>query len=123
MKDILLKRTSIGTYDWDFMFDDVRICNGNKQLIQAVKHAVLLRPDELAPEIYEGKGCPVHDLIKQPETETRREEMRETVEHTVQKVHGVSTVQAHITEVPEYSTGVQLTLINDNKEVITIHEI
>ena len=71
MKDILLKRTSRSTYDWDFMFDDVKVCNGNKQLIQAVKHAVLLRPDELAPEIYNGKGCKVHDFVKQTEVDVK----------------------------------------------------
>lgn len=123
MKDILLKRTSQSTYDWDFMFDDVKICNGNKQLIQAVKHAVLLRPDELAPEIYNGKGCKVHDLVKQTETLQRREEMNEVVEHTAKQVHGVDTAVADISQTDQYSTGINITIINNNKEVITIHEL
>lgn len=123
MKDILLKRTSTSTYDWDFMFDDVKICNGNKQLIQAVKHAVLLRPDELAPEIYNGKGCKVHDLVKQTETLSRREQMAEEIQYTARQVHGVNTAVANISQVDQYSTGINITIINNNKEVITIHEL
>ena len=122
IKDIKLKRTGHNTYDWTFNGLDLTTITGRYQLVQSVKHAVLLRPDELIQSCYEGKGCHVHDKVYTSNHHLELEEKAALVEETVKEIKGVHTAQCDLSYT-DYETHINLTLVTDDMQVVKVNEI
>ena len=124
MNDILLTHgPDPGTWDWSFGLNDVNVVRGNMQLINAVKHAVLLHPNELIQDAYIGKGCTIHDYIYTGNTEAERELEAGAVETTAKSVDGVYDAQCTIASTDEYEASIQLKLITEDMEEVTVDGI
>lgn len=122
MKDIQLVKSGANTYDWSFNGVDVNTVAGNLQLVQAVKHAVLLKPNELIQDVYKGKGCRIHNYILSGNDPDTLELKSATVEEAVKEVHNVSDAQCSIT-CTDYDDSIQLSVITDQMQVVTVDEI
>ena len=122
MKDIQLVKSGANTYDWSFNGVDVNTVAGNLQLVQAVKHAVLLKPNELIQDVYKGKGCRIHNYILSGNDPDTLELKSATVEEAVKEVHNVSDAQCSITST-DYDNQIQLSVITDQMQVVTVDEI
>lgn len=123
MKDILLRRSSANTYDWAFDGVDVETVTGDMQLIQACKHAVLLRPGELEQEVYKDKGCTIYDYLLRENHEYIAEEKEAAIEESIMGVHNVRNVQCTLTEVDQFANKINVDVMTEDFKVVTIDEI
>lgn len=64
MGDIKLVHSGNGHYDWNITVTGVETVTGADAVISKVKHALLLRENELKQELYENKGCNTSNLFK-----------------------------------------------------------
>ncbi len=124
MNDIRLRSTVIpDKYDWSFNWNDVDVVRGNMQLVNAVKHAVLLRPNELIQEAYQDKGCQAHNYIYHGNSENERTLEAGAIETSAKSVKGVYTAKCTITENEEYESNIQLKLLTDDMEELEVNEL
>ena len=124
MKDIQLKTNGYGKYDWSFNGLDVNTITGRRQLIQSVKHAVLLRHGELVQSLYNDKGSHVHEYIYTDNHPNDLAQKEAAVEEACKSVYNISTAQCTILDLEdEYADRIQIELITDQLEVVTINEV
>ena len=125
MNDIRLikQNTPDEKYDWSFEFNDLDIVRGKMQLINAVRHAVLLRPGELVQDPYQLHGCPAHDYILLGNTTNGQIQVCNHIEASAKEVQGVYNATARVAESTDEDFKVTLTLITDDMEEVTLNEI
>ena len=121
--DILLRQSGASTWDWTFDGHDVVTVQGTAQLVQRCKHAVLLRPDELVQSIYNGCGCHIHDYALRENHEYIDGEKESAVEQTIRGLNGVSEAQCTLEQTGQFDNKIQVTIITDDMEVVTIDEL
>ena len=110
-------------YDWNFGFNDLDVCRGNSQLVNAVRHAVLLRPGELLQESYQGRGCEAHTHALKANTPTGEQLVLRSIEASAKEVDGIYSAQASVIEKDDKTTRIQLDLMTTEMEEVTIYEI
>lgn len=69
MNDIFLTPTDPAHYDWSFKNRQIENVQGAQQIISAVRHAILLRKNELTQFLYAGQGNNLYDFVKLPATD------------------------------------------------------
>jgi len=110
-------------YDWNFGFNDLDVCRGNSQLVNAVRHAVLTRPGELVQEAYQDSGCEAHNYALLANTQTGEQYVLRSLEATAKNVDGIYSAQASVIEKEDKTTRIQLDLMTTEMEEVTIYEI
>ena len=124
MNDIRLMKTGLEEkYDWVFNHEDLETIRGKQQLVNAVRHAVLLRPDELIQEAYQTKGCTAHNHIYAANSTSGQSQVCGEVETAAKSVNGVYNARAVVAEGDLYDARIQLTILTDDMEEVTIDEI
>lgn len=125
MNDIRLikQNTPDEKYDWSFEFNDLDIVRGKMQLVNAVRHAVLLRPGELVQDPYQLHGCMAHDYILLGNTTNGQVQVCNHIEACAKEVQGVYNATARVAEYTDEDFKVTLTLITDEMEEVTLNEI
>ena len=121
--DIKLSKNEDNTYDWTFNNGDIETVSGEQRLINATKHAILLKRQELRQTLYKGKGCDAQDYIKDASTNQARRMCEESITLACKEIRGVKDA---ITEVSSNTDEIQihnLTLIKNNGEEVDVHEI
>ena len=122
IKDIKLTKSKDGKYDWTFQDGDVKTVIGEQRLINATKHAILLKRYELLQDLYKHKGCDVHNFIKTSGTPNAVKLCEESIILACKEIDGVK--DATTTVSLDNGIGIQeLTLIKDNGEEVTVHAI
>lgn len=116
MNDIQL--TKYGDY-WDWKFDSRGVVNvkGVQQIINAVKHAVMLREGELEPEIYLNKGLP--EVVMQNTSQNGQKFVIDTINNEVQKIEGIQSATTEITRVG-LQTKIKITIITNEGLMVTV---
>lgn len=124
MNDIRLRETTQqGKYDWSFGWNDLDVVRGNMQLVNAVRHAVLLKPDELSQEVYTDKGCEAHDYVYRGNSSVEREQEEQIIENTAKEVSGVYDARCTLPDHDDYENNIELTLITEQYEEVEIDGI
>ena len=125
MNDIrLIKQNDVDEkYDWSFDFNDLAVCRGRMQLVNAVRHAVLLRPGELIQDSYTLKGCMAHDYVLLGNTTNGQVQVCNHIETSAKSVEGVYNATARVVTSTDEDYKVQLTLITDEMEEVPLDEI
>lgn len=123
MNDIQLRETTKGgKYDWNFGWNDVDTVRGTMQLVNAVRHAILLHPDELSQELYQGRGCQAHEYIYHGNSAAELEQEAQIIENTAKSVTGIydatCTLEDSVTE-----TNLELRLITSDYDEVTLDGI
>lgn len=124
MNDIrLIHTTEPHKWDWAFGWNDVDVVRGDLQLVNAVKHAVLLRRGELLQEVYSTKGCTVADHVYRANSDVEREEEAQSIEIAATSVNGVYSAECTLHDGEEYESNIELHLLTDTMEEVIIREI
>lgn len=122
IKDIKLTKSRNGKYDWTFQDGDVTTVIGEQRLINATKHAILLKRYELLQDLYKYKGCDVHNYIKSNGTENAVKLCEESIILACKDIHGVKDATTTV-QLDDGISISELTLIKDNGEEVTVHAI
>lgn len=120
MNDIQLKRSSNNTYDWEFRNGDLVEVIGDASLISAIRHALLLKSNELEQVAYNGQGNKLTD-IKSNDVTSAQEIAEETFEETLRAITGIQ--DAIVTLKIRDDATINITrakIIKDNGEEIEI---
>lgn len=126
MNDIQLLKTGMGIeekYDWSFNHNDINIIRGNRQLVNAVRHAILLRQGELAQEIYQNKGCNAYEYKYDGNTRSGQIQLCGEIESAAKSVHGVYNATATVVEDGVADTRIQVDIITTSMEEVTVDGI
>lgn len=124
MNDIRLIKTGLEEkYDWVFNHEDVETIRGKSQLVNAVRHAVLLMPGELIQEAYQNKGCTAHDHIYSANTVSGQTQVCGEVETAARGVDGVYNAHATVADSDIYDARIQLTILTEDMTEVTIDEL
>lgn len=119
MNDIMLKNNNDGTFDWMFDNNDLQDVVGVQQTVTSVIHAIMLRKNELIQEIYQNKGCSIHDYVRAIHGENTKKFMEDSIIESCREVDGVHDANVTlITEDDDYQYGVQLTVERDDGRVV-----
>lgn len=116
INDIQLKPTEDGTFDWNFIGNDIENVNGNQRLLSAVVHAVLLRKNELEQNVYSDKGCTAHEYQKLLATPENLDKVAQAIRAEIVNVPGVSDASVEMKDMVTIHRIVILK--NDGKEVM-----
>lgn len=122
MKDIKLKHTPVsGEYDWDFGWNDLEVVRGINQLINAVRHAVLLHEGELIQEMYQGKGCNAYEYNYIGNTTQKQMNVCSQIENAAKSVDGVYDAKATVlSDVDDMESQIQLELLTSDMEEVVM---
>ncbi len=124
MNDIQLRETTKGgKYDWNFGWNDVDTVRGTMQLVNAVRHAILLRRGELSQDLYTDKGCEAHEYIYKGNSTEEQEQEAKIIENTVESVSGVYDATCKLTTNTELETNIELNIITEEYEEVNINGI
>lgn len=121
MNDIQLKKSSNNTYDWEFRNGDLVDVVGDARLVSAIRHALLLKSNELEQVAYTGQGNKLTDIIKSNDVNSAEEIVKETFEQTLRAITGIQ--DATVTLIIRDDATINITLakiIKDNGEEIEI---
>lgn len=121
MNDIQLKRSSNNKYDWEFRNGDLVDVTGDASLVSAIRHALLLKSNELEQVAYTGQGNKLTDIIKSNDVASAEEIVKETFEETLRAINGIQ--DATVTLIIRDDATINITLakiIKDNGEEIEI---
>lgn len=123
MEDIALTHiVEEDTYDWTFTAGDVENVRGDSALVNSVIHSVLLKQDELLQEVYQGKGCDAHDLIKSTASQSNQIFLEERIIATCKEITGVIDATCSVTCTDENFAITEITIIKDDGEEVSINE-
>ena len=124
MKDIRLKHSDRpDRWDWSFTWNDVDVVRGDRQLVNAVQHSILLRRGELLQEVYSTKGCTAHDNIYTLNNENEQTLATTSIETAVKEVEGVYDVQCILEKGEAYENNIKLRILTDEMQEVTINGI
>ena len=124
MNDIKLKHADTpGQYDWSFNWNDLEVVRGDMQLINAVTHAVMLKPAELIQEIYQNKGCAAYNYIYHDDLLNNHELEAGAIETSAKSVEGVYDVKCNVEADNDYDINIELKIITDKMEELEVNEL
>lgn len=119
MNDIALKNNGDGTFDWMFDNNDLQDVVGVQQTVTAVIHAIMLRKSELIQEIYQNKGCSVHEYVRATKSENTKKFMEDSILESCRKVDGVHDANVTLTaEDDDYEYRLQLEVEREDGRVV-----
>lgn len=119
MNDIMLKNNNDGTFDWMFDNNDLQDVVGVQQTVTSVIHAIMLRKSELIQEIYQNKGCMIHDYVRAIHGENTKKFMEDSILESCRAVDGIHDATVNlIIEDDDYQYGIQLAVERDDGRVV-----
>ena len=108
-------------FDWTFTETDLVDVKGDASLVSAIRHALLLKNNELAQSLYMGQGNKITDLVKNADVYSAEEIVKETLEENIRKIRGVQDAKVELTINSDSTINVTLAKITkENGEEITI---
>ena len=108
-------------FDWTFTETDLVDVKGDASLVSAIRHALLLKNNELAQSLYMGQGNKITNLVKNADVYSAEEIVKETLEENIRKIRGVQDAKVELTINSDSTINVTLAKITkENGEEITI---
>ena len=121
MNDIQLKKSSNNTYDWELRNGDIVDVGGDARLVSAIRHALLLKSNELEQVAYTGQGNKLTDIIKSNDVNSAEEIVKETFEETLRAITGIQDATVTLIIRDDATINIILAkIIKDNGEEIEI---
>lgn len=119
--DIELEPYGTG-FDWKFTDNDLSLVNGDKQLKNAVTHAVMLRYGEIENDTYLMHGNKARQYVKALPTSHVQTLIKENIASSCKEVEGVSDATVELT----YNEGtvvINIIVLKSNGEEVLVDGI
>lgn len=120
MNDIKLKYVEHGKYDWNFINGDVEDIKGDQTIINAIKHKLLLRPQELEQVLYQNQGDGAYNEINDDLTPENEKYIAEIIKTLCKEIKGVNDAEIKFETTQTEITITNITIRKDDGGVLKV---